>query len=140
VGFGNIVREDGGVEFRLLPLSRFQGFREFFAVDADLHGKRPLASSFVLPNLVTAACIRGKPSNGKRPYFSKKYEVIVAFSGCFHAGVERVGDVLRQRIAIDIEKRTDLGVRRQSVDGFVNDEPVAAPAHANELCGSNRPR
>src|SRR5712664_88882 len=127
----HVIREYGCVQFCLFPLPVLHRLGQFFAVHADLPGKQAVGFELRFAKLCYRGFVfAGQGRERKSPILVKSNEVIVPLGRSFRDYVQRIGDMLQQKAAICIEElpNTLWQSLRQGIDGFVDDEPVSAPA------------
>src|SRR5438552_10197037 len=130
VRFGHVICEDGGVQSRFVPFSGLHGFGQFFAVHANLPGKKTIGIQFRFTEFGYCGFIAARQGfEWESPVLVEKNEMIAALRGRLGDGIERIGNVLRQHRAAGFEEPAKLWRKSfQRVYGFIDDQPLTVPS------------
>ena len=104
VGLRHIVREDGRIEPGFVPPSSLQRLGQFFAVNANLPGKKAVGVQFYFAKLGDRRFIAARQAlKREAPIFVESDEVVALFRRIFCEPIERIGYMLRQDVAVEFK-------------------------------------
>src|SRR5437879_2454071 len=137
VRFGHVICEDGGVQSRFVPFSGLHRFGQFFAVHANLPGKKTIGIQFRFTEFGYCGSIAARQGfEWESPVLVEKNEMIAALRGRLGDGIERIGNVLRQHRAAGFEEPAKL--RRKSFErvyGFIDDQSLTVSSPGEGMIG-----